>query len=71
MWGSHRELHPVQGRWIQPDPAGLAAVDPTNPQSWNRYAYVGNNPLSFNDPLGLKWIVSWRVAQTLADEGKG
>ena len=48
-----RELHPVQGRWIQPDPAGLAAVDPSNPQTWNRYAYVENNPVSFVDPLGL------------------
>jgi RHS repeat-associated protein len=51
----NRELHPVQGRWIQPDPAGLAAVDPSNPQSWNRYAYVGNNPISRIDPLGLDW----------------
>ena len=42
-----------QGRWVSPDPAGLAAVDPTDPQSWNRYAYVGNNPLSFVDPYGL------------------
>jgi RHS repeat-associated protein len=40
-------------RWISPDPAGLAAVDPTDPQSWNRYAYVLNNPLAFIDPLGL------------------
>jgi RHS repeat-associated protein len=48
-----RELHPVQGRWISPDPAGMAAVDVTNPQSWNRYAYVNNNPLSNVDPSGL------------------
>ena len=43
----------IQGRWPSPDPAGLASVDPTNPQSWNRYAYVFNNPLTFIDPLGL------------------
>ena len=49
----NRELHPSEGRWLSPDPAGLAAVDPGNPQTWNRYAYVGNNPLSFVDPLGL------------------
>jgi RHS repeat-associated protein len=44
------------GRWMTPDPAGLAAVDPTSPQSWNRYAYVLNNPLSAVDPLGLQCV---------------
>ena len=48
-----REHSPSQGRWLSPDPAGLVAVDPTNPQTWNRYAYVGNTPLSQTDPLGL------------------
>ena len=48
-----REHSPSQGRWISPDPAGLSAADPTNPQSWNRYAYVLNNPLIYRDPLGL------------------
>jgi RHS repeat-associated protein len=43
----------IQGRWPSPDPAGLAAVDPTNPQSWNRYAYVLNNPLNFIGPSGM------------------
>ena len=48
-----RKYSSAQGRWMTPDPAGLAAVDPTNPQSWNRYAYVLNDPLDFADPLGL------------------
>ena len=48
-----RQQASSQGRWLVPDPAGLAAVDLTNPQTWNRYAYVGNNPLSNVDPLGL------------------
>jgi RHS repeat-associated protein len=43
----------IQGRWPSPDPAGLAAVDPTDPQSWNRYAYVLNNPMNSVDPSGL------------------
>jgi RHS repeat-associated protein len=51
-----RELDPNQGRWASPDPAGLAAVDPSNPQSWNRYAYVQNNPLVLLDPQGLDCI---------------
>jgi RHS repeat-associated protein len=48
-----RRVNAGQGRWITPDPAGLAAVDPTNPQSWNRYAYVRNAPLTLTDPTGL------------------
>jgi RHS repeat-associated protein len=43
----------IQGRWPSPDPAGLAAVGPTNPQSWNRYAYVLNSPLIYADPTGM------------------
>src|SRR5208283_146039 len=49
-----RDYKPIEGRWLSPDPAGLAAVDPGNPQTWNRYAYVLNNPVSFTDPTGLK-----------------
>lgn len=48
-----RQYSSSLGRWMHPDPAGLAAVDPNNPQSWNRYAYVLNNPVNFIDPLGL------------------
>ena len=48
-----RQLSTTQGRWTTTDPAGMAAVDPTNPQSWNRYAYVNNTPTNAADPLGL------------------
>jgi len=48
-----RQQSPTEGRWMSPDPAGLAAVDPTNPQTWNRYAYVMNNPMNLVDPQGL------------------
>jgi RHS repeat-associated protein len=48
-----RQHSQAQGRWLVPDPAGLAAVDLTNPQTWNRYAYVANNPLNKVDPKGL------------------
>ena len=54
----YREQSSVQGRWISPDPAGMGAVDPTNPQTWNRYAYVLNGPMSNIDPQGLDcWVV--------------
>lgn len=47
-----REYSPV-GRWISPDPSGQSAVDPTDPQTWNRYSYVTNRPMNSYDPLGL------------------
>ncbi|MGH9533526.1 MAG: RHS repeat domain-containing protein [Terriglobales bacterium] len=49
----YRLLAPTMGRWLSPDPAGVAAVNPANPQTWNAYAYVGNTPLRATDPLGL------------------
>src|SRR3989442_360243 len=43
----------MQGRWASPDPAGLASVNPANPQSWNRFSYVLDNPTDLTDPSGL------------------
>ena len=48
------------GRMMSPDPAGVRAVKLANPQTWNWYAYVQNNPLRFTDPTGM---YTWRVAQ--------
>jgi RHS repeat-associated protein len=41
------------GRFISADPYISA---PGNTQGFNRYAYVGNNPLSYTDPTGFKWV---------------
>jgi RHS repeat-associated protein len=65
----NREYHPTQGRWISPDPAGLAAVDPSNPQTWNRYAYVRNNPVRSIDPSGLCDVVIGGITQSSMDPG--
>ena len=51
--GLFREYNTNQGRWPWPDPAGLEAVSMSNPQTWNRYVYVGNSPLNVVDALGL------------------
>jgi RHS repeat-associated protein len=48
-----RQNSSILGRWMTSDPAGLAAVNPGNPQSWNRYSYVLNNPLKYIDRAGL------------------
>ncbi len=52
-----RYYSPEQGRFISPDP-GNAGADPANPQTWNGYAYVGNNPLNVTDPTGESWITA-------------
>lgn len=43
----------IQGRWPSPDPAGTASVNPADPQTWDRYAYVRNSPLEMTDPTGM------------------
>jgi RHS repeat-associated protein len=46
----------AQGRFTSPDPDNLGAVK-SDPQSWNAYGYVRNNPLRFTDPLGLNYTI--------------
>lgn len=42
----------TQGRFTSIDPLA-ASGRPGNPQTWNRYAYVLNNPMKFIDPTGM------------------
>ncbi len=44
-----RFYSPTLGRFIQPDSIIPGAA---NPQSWNRFSYVTNNPTRYNDPTG-------------------
>jgi RHS repeat-associated protein len=58
----HARYHSsAQGRFTSVDPISGHPVDP---QSWNGYAYVGNNPLNATDPTGMS-------AMGTAHVGKG
>jgi RHS repeat-associated protein len=45
-----RVYDPELGRFLSADPF---VQDAGNAQSWNRYSYVLNNPLSMTDPTGF------------------
>jgi len=45
-----RYYDPALGRFHSPDPLGFAGGD------LNLYTYAGNNPISFMDPLGDRWM---------------
>lgn len=47
-----RVYDPVLSRFLSADPY---VQDITNSQSYNRYSYVINNPLSYTDPSGFFW----------------
>lgn len=52
-----RYYDPVIGRFISADPIVPNARDP---QAFNRYAYVRNNPILYSDPSGHSWFSKHR-----------
>ena len=62
-----RVYDPAMGRFLSPDPN---VQFPANLQSYNRYSYVLNNPLSVNDPtgyfLGLSGLEWFDIGATIA-----
>src|SRR5205823_1901067 len=47
-----RDYSPTAGRFLSVDPVIDQKMTLVNPQAWNRYAYVLNNPVRFTDPRG-------------------
>ncbi len=53
MFYQSRYYDPLIGRFTQPD---TIIPNPSNPQDFNRYSYVLNNPILYSDPTGhLGW----------------
>jgi RHS repeat-associated protein len=52
--------------FMSPDPH---ITDPTNPQNYNRYSYVDNNPLSLVDPSGFDFCLYLPINNPPPDDG--
>ena len=65
------------GRFNTPDPymaSAKGANDPSNPGSWNHYAYVEGDPVNKVDPSGLYWqnpCVTWGSTSWMCDPFSG
>jgi RHS repeat-associated protein len=58
-YANQRYYRSIHGGFLTPDPY-RASGGPADPGSWNRYAYVGGDPVNFNDPAGLiKGLPGW------------
>jgi RHS repeat-associated protein len=51
-----RYYNPMHGRFTTVDPENAGAME-DDPQSWNAYAYGGNNPILFVDPDGREYLL--------------
>ncbi len=59
-WDPETSLYYYRNRYYDPETARFLSEDPIGFAGGNNfYAYVGNNPINFFDPLGLKRTASW------------
>jgi RHS repeat-associated protein len=54
-----RKYDSSSGRWTTPDPYG-GSMTLSDPQSFNRYTYVNNDPVNLTDPSGLMAGLGYR-----------
>jgi RHS repeat-associated protein len=57
-----RWYDPAVGRWLTPDPIGLAG-------GLNLYAYCGHDPVNLVDPTGEAFETAWDIGVVLVDLG--
>ena len=55
-YADQRYHQPGMGRFTSPDPY-TASGGPSDPGSWNRYAYAGGDPVNGYDPYGLLTLI--------------
>ena len=54
-YANNRYYSNITGSFMTPDPS-RSTRGPSDPQSWNRYAYTAGDPVNRNDPAGLDWL---------------
>jgi len=67
----HRYYSATWGRFSSPDPYVMSG-GLTHPQGWNRYSYVGNDPVNYYDPSGLlQEAPTFKITVTASAKGLG
>jgi len=62
-----RFYNPNWGRFLSVDPEMNPEKIKHEPQQWNRYSYVVNNPLKYTDPDGKDKFMAWLLGDAFKD----
>jgi RHS repeat-associated protein len=62
-----RYYGPGVGRFLSVDPSMDIEKSMREPQQWNRYSYVVNNPLKYTDPDGKDKFMAWLLGDAFRD----
>jgi RHS repeat-associated protein len=65
-----RYFSSAQGRFTSPDALLAKKERVADPQRWNRYAYVRNNPLRYVDPNGEDFVIYYSVDGNISESDR-